>query len=187
MLYSHDFAVCPWCGGHSGSRVDHLYDDHLPREAGPWYCGLCKMPYRVLVNAPGDVVLSKDEDNKKRHTRSMALLKFEGKDGPVFFVMDHDRYRGGTGQDETDEANQDHQRYFFEEQSCPTNWLRECVAVIEDGDCDPHGFLDFVRAVDVPQDFDEDNDANWVALFPEAFEGKIIEGELAVRKITKSN
>src|SRR3990167_1571469 len=107
----------------------------------------------------------------------MALLKFDGKDGPVFFVMDHARYH--DGESESDEENQSHQRFFFEEHSCPTNWLAECVAVIEDGDCDPHGFLDFVRAVDVSEDFDADDDANWLTLFPEAFEtGPLIDGEL---------
>lgn len=111
--------------------------------------------------------MGKDEDSKTEHSRSMALLRFDGKNGPVFFVMDHDRYNDGSM--DSDEANQSHQRYFFEEHSCPTNWLRECVAVIEGGNCDPHGFLEFVRAVDVPNDFDVDEDGQWQHLFPEAF------------------
>lgn len=92
----------------------------------------------------------------------------------MFFVMDHDRYQ--DREMKTDEDNQHHQQYFFEEHSCPTNWLRECVAVIQDGDCDPHGFLDFVRAVDVPANFDQDDDSQWPILFPEAFKGDTIEG-----------
>jgi hypothetical protein len=173
-LYKHEFAVCPWCEQKSGRRVDHLYGDRHPVTAGPWYCDECKRPFRVKVNAPGDVELTKDEGNGQSFTRSLALLKFEGKEGPVFFVMDHNRYRSTLT--ETDEENQDAQRYFFEEGSCPTNWLRECVVVIEDGDTDPHGFLDFVRAVDVPEDFNEDDHQQLPMLFPEAFEGETIDG-----------
>lgn len=174
-LYRQDFAMCPWCDQQSGGRVDHLYDGRLPCDFGPWYCDECRMPFRGTVKAPGDVTLYRDENNKQRFSRSMALLKFDGKDGPVFFVMDHNRYNNGTM--ESDEENQSHQRYYFEEHSCPTNWLRECVAVIDDGNPDPHGFLEFVRAVDVPEDFDEDDDGQWPILFPEAFGGETIDGE----------
>jgi hypothetical protein len=120
----------------------------------------------ALANAAG----------REEFSRSLALLRFEGKDGPVFFVMDHGRYHP-FGTPDTDEKNQHHQRYFFEEHSCPTNWLKECVMVIKDGDCDPHGFLSFVRAVDVPEDFDTGEDDKVAALFPEAFgEGITIDG-----------
>ena len=113
--------------------------------------------------------------NKEKFTRSLALLKFDGKDGPVYFVMDHDRYHPPGGP-ESDEANQESQRYYFEEHSCPTNWLKECVAVIKDGDCDPHGFLEFVRAVDVPSSFEAEDWAQLPILFPEAFCDKTIDG-----------
>lgn len=172
MIYTHDFLMCPWCSEQSGCRVDHLYDE-APMSFGTWYCKECRMPFSGKVLAPHKVEVAKDEP-RDRFSRSMALLKFDGKGGPVFFVMDHDRYRSGKTQ--SDEENQESQKYFFEEHSCPTNWLRECVAVIEDGDCDPHGFLEFVRCVDVPNDFDTDDDDNWPILFPEAFGAPIIDG-----------
>lgn len=183
-LYRHELAICPWCEGESGHRVDHLYGDRMPTTAGPWYCNECRQSFRVKVNAPGDVELAK-EIGRDAFTPSVALLKFDGKDGSVFFVMKHDRYRS-NGSVETDADNQEHQRYFFEEHSCPTNWLRECIAVIEAGDTDPHGFLDFVRAVDVPNDFDEDDDSQWAILFPEAFGGQTIDGEFTPPMLPRS-
>lgn len=110
-------------------------------------------------------------DGTGTYTRSMALLKLDATDGPVYFIMDHNRWHPTPvhGED-SDEANQEHQRYTFEEHSCPTNWIAECVAIIQNGDADPHGFLEFVRAADVPQDFDVDDDNQWPKLFPEAFE-----------------
>jgi ribosomal protein L37AE/L43A len=173
-LYRHEFAVCPWCGEESGGRVDHLYD--RPNTSfGPWFCEKCSRAFKGVAHAPGDVTITKDEKNTTSWTRQMVLLKFDGKDGPVFFVMDHKRYH--TGEPKTEAEHQDSQRYFFEEHSCPTNWLRDCVAVIEDGDTDPHGFLDFVRAVEVPEDFSEHDDEKWALLFPEAFGGETIDGE----------
>lgn len=166
-LYQKDYAICPWCGGHTNSRVDHLYDGYFPTQFGSWECDLCHEDFEGTVIAKGEVELRKVENRRTKTTRSMALLKFDGKEHPVFFVMDHRRYWAELN--ESDEENQGHQRYFFEEHSCPTNWLRECVAVIEEGDCDPHGFLEFIRAVDVPEDFSEDDDDNWRILFPEIF------------------
>lgn len=29
-LYSLEYAICPWCDGQSGRRVDHLYGDMMP-------------------------------------------------------------------------------------------------------------------------------------------------------------
>ena len=65
---------------------------------------------------------------------------------------------GATAPSALETEEQESERYFFEEHSCPTNWLRDCVTVIEDGDPDPHGFMEFVRSVPIALDFDEDND-----------------------------
>jgi hypothetical protein len=172
-IYQHDYLICPWCDAESGVRIDHLYANDLPFVSegyGGWKCHECRMPIGVRVTAPGKVETWKVDRVPQEFSRAMALLRFDGKDGPVFFVMDHDRY-SEKGAWAPDDEFQSSQRYFFEEHSCPTNWLRDCVMVIEGGDCDPHGFLSFVRAVDVPNDFDTDDNAAVAALFPEAFDG----------------
>lgn len=168
--YTREYLTCPWCGGESGQRVDHLYTAAtFPVHGGPWYCDDCGMPMDVLVIAPGDVETSRSANHGSR-VRSMVLLRADGVDCPVYLVFDHDRYLGDTD-------DQEHQRFLFEEHSCPQNWMHECVAIIKDGDCDPHGFFKFVRSVDVPEDFDVDSEA-WFSLFPEAFdEGPVIDAE----------
>ncbi len=98
----------------------------------------------------------------------LSLLRFDGKDGPVYFVIKGLATKAGG-----DAAMQSSAAYRYEEHSCPTNWLRDCVAVIEDGDEDPHGFLDHVRTVQVPKDFEPQS---WRDLFPEAFGGATIDG-----------
>lgn len=177
-IYTKDFCVCPWCEARTDSALDHLYDKP-GGTFGPWYCSECRAPFSGRINAPHDVTLWKEQNADSAFSPSVALIRFDGKDGPTFFVMKHDRCRAAP--DETDEQNQEHQRYFFEEHSCPTNWLRECVAVIQNGNTDPHGFLTFVRAVDVGNDFDEDDDEQWAILFPEAFASPIIDGDVCPR------
>lgn len=104
----------------------------------------------------------------------LSLLKFDGKDGPVFFVV-----KGLAKAHASDEEMQSSAAYFYEEHSCPTNWLRDCVAVIENGGDDPHGFLEHVRTVQVsnalePEDFKRES---WQELFPEAFGDVEIDGQ----------
>ena len=97
---------------------------------------------------------------------SYALLKLEGAAKPLFFVME-ERY-GSRDEDEYES----HRKYFYEEHSCPTNWLRNCLAVIEEGDTDPHGFLTYVRSVPIQagQELDINSEPLWNEIFPEAFE-----------------
>jgi hypothetical protein len=103
---------------------------------------------------------------ERAEQRSMALLKLAAADRTVYFVLDTPAYRDAK---DSDAEYQSHREYFYEEHSCPTNWINSIVAVIENGDTDPHGFLQFVKQVPVANDFDEDDDKNWQKLFPEAF------------------
>lgn len=112
-------------------------------------------------NKRGDVSLPSPEPEP----HSYALLKLEGATKPLYFIME-ERYGN------REEADYDgHRQYFYEEHSCPTGWLDNCVAVIEDGDTDPHGFLTFVRSVKInPESAKDQNEEEiWQEIFPEAF------------------
>lgn len=119
--------------------------------------------YRPLDHAP--VPEEKPTVQPEPEPHSYALLKLEGAAKPLFFVME-ERY----GKPDEDDY-QGHRRYFYEEHSCPTNWLGHCVAIIEAGDRDPHGFLSFVRSVPIPADcqVDHNGEPDWEVIFPEAF------------------
>jgi hypothetical protein len=51
-------------------------------------------------------------------------------------------------QNETLEDYESHERYFYNEHTCPTNWTRGIVEIIFEGDHDPHGVFEFVSVVD---------------------------------------
>lgn len=107
---------------------------------------------------------------------SWSLLTLIGAELSLYFVME-ERY-GNPAQDDYENG----QRYFYEEHSCPTNWLGDCVAVIEAGDSDPHGFLTFVRTVRIPED-NKPSQENWQAIFPEVF-GKPTDSSLLPKEKT---
>jgi hypothetical protein len=51
-------------------------------------------------------------------------------------------------QDESPEDYREHERYFYDEHTCPTNWTREIVEVIFNSNHDPHGVFEFVSVED---------------------------------------
>jgi ribosomal protein L37AE/L43A len=170
--YARTFLCCPACGKETSSRIDHLFGGRLPYSFGPWYCDQCGARFSGSVLSPDNIELDVMSGTDGRRSRALVLLRLEPKERPVYFVLDTHSYGN-----EPDANKQDHARYFYEEHSCPTNWIGETRAVIQDGDTDPHGFLDFVRTVEVPLDFDGDDDNQWPFIFPEAFDGPIIDAD----------
>lgn len=63
--------------------------------------------------------------------------------------------------------------FLYEQHTCPTNWIDRVVAIIADGDDDPHGFAKYVRSIPAPEGMDEAGDIDdncntpWLDLFPE--------------------
>lgn len=96
----------------------------------------------------------------------LVLLKLESADRRVFFVLKTPKF-----DHQNNDWTEENDRYHYEEHSCPTNWLTEIVGVIENGDEDPHGFLEFVKAIDVPKGFNESwhssERTSWTEVFPE--------------------
>lgn len=89
------------------------------------------------------------------------LLKVDPESHPLYFVINaRNRERDHGPNDEN------HDAYYYNEHTCPTNWTDEIEAVISKGDYDPHGFATFVRRIPVPEKYDQ-VEADWSELFPE--------------------
>jgi hypothetical protein len=131
---------------------------------GPWHCHDCGRAFKGTVNAPDDVNL---ELSDEQQVRTLVLLKLEPQDKPVFFVVNHLRFPLAQSDFTEDESA----RYFFEEHSCPTNFI-PCTRIISEGDTDPHGLFSYVAQVDRPADLDstrEDGESYWKPHFPQPF------------------
>jgi hypothetical protein len=98
-----------------------------------------------------------------RFSKTLDLLILEPHEKPIYFVMAGKRYR------EKPDDEDDGKRYFYEEHSCPTNWIGDTVMISVDGDTDPHGLLKFVRSIPSPVMPDDPNaeDETIIAAFPE--------------------
>lgn len=96
----------------------------------------------------------------------LVLLKVDPESHPLYFVVSARRWPHSDG-DPGSEA------YFYDEHTCPTNWMRDVIAVISDGDEDPHGFATFVKKIAPPDGMDAGGDingdcnTNWTDIFPE--------------------
>ncbi len=154
--YTKTFIICPHCGAHTDSSVDHL---EAGCEFGPWYCDECGGGYQGKANGAATEV----QKVASRFSKTLDLLMLEPHDKPIYFVMAGKRYHANPGDE------YDGKRYFYEEHSCPTNWICNTVMISVDGDTDPHGFLKFVRSIPrtvMPDDPNAEDDTI-IAAFPE--------------------
>lgn len=128
MTRTKNFAVCPHCDA-TDSPVDHL----LPgQSAGPWYCDSCGKAYTLKVGLDGLVAIT-PTDAWKVETLDVLILHPQPK--PLIFAVPGMRFNGNK-------ELVDHKHYYYEEHSCPTNWLRPDF-MYYDGDTDPHGVIRF--------------------------------------------
>jgi len=91
-----------------------------------------------------DVIVPVDSTHEmhKGMVRTLELLKIDEKEiGPIYFVLE------GCARFESDAELQDHHQYFYEEHTCPTNFIHGVVGIFHDGDRDPHGVFDHVKSV----------------------------------------
>lgn len=137
------YIVCPHCNQNSGHSVDHIQrGGHF----GEWYCNECGHSYKGCRNEHGQIELTLSDSVK---TNTYDLVVLPPQDKPIYFVL--------KGMSFNDGHYDDGKEYFYEEHSCPTNWLKHMVTMIIENDDDPHGLIEFVRSVkecDAPLDDD---------------------------------
>lgn len=126
------FILCPHCGN-SKHAVDHLFSDDKEKTFGRWFCNECGGGFTGKVKGM-DVFVEKD---KNRKDKCIVFMR----NGNILLVIEGMYFDG--------EFDIDHQKYYYEEHTCPTNYLLDVLYVInlEDGDLDPHGIFKFVSAI----------------------------------------
>lgn len=127
------YAVCPHCG-ESAARVDHLIKE-APIKSGTWNCHGCGGPYSVSVST--DKVITTVKSDSPFSKRVFDLLELPPQQHSIYFVVERKDW-GIQGFDPT---------YYYNEHTCPTNWLSEVHMVIDEDNTDPHGLFRFVKRV----------------------------------------
>jgi len=132
--------ICPKCN--SDMRVswyvDYVLSDRKKAEGKPptfeQTCKGCDTSYEFFVHSPTDI------DFKEIPTKQFSgLMLVKRPDEELYMVVEQNFYvRNGK----VDLDNE----FWINESTCPTNWFK-VLLVAEDGDPDPHGVFQWVRAL----------------------------------------
>lgn len=128
--------------------VDHLFVAPLAvlpgqthRKVGPWSCHVCGESWDLFYDS--DTVMLERTD-RPAYRREFVLLELPPQYQPVRFKLAVWNYDPTLPREErTDRAT-----YFYEEHTCPTNWMREVVEISVGENSDPHGLFRFVGNYD---------------------------------------
>jgi hypothetical protein len=179
------YIACPFCG-EGEHRVDHLFPDAKKAKegfypAGPWSCGnsKCLQAFNLRVFADESVQVA---EHVRKDDDVWAPIYVLMRRGDLFILLDvryHINREAFFAGEPISEEDLDHIRYYYEESTCPTNWMQGKVHLLSlDGDTDPHHAFDFVAAKthrEVWKDIDgrepsvrgSENEDVLVAAFPE--------------------
>ena len=125
--------VCPYCH-QSRFPIDHLVEGV---RFGPWYCDSCGKSFSGVRTADGaDITLL---PRWKRDTK--VTLEY-AHDPRLRLQVKGTRFSKGDGTE--DKEADKHDEYYYEEHTCPTNFLHDCHEVSFDGDADPHGLFNWI-------------------------------------------
>lgn len=135
--YTKTFILCPHCGGQTNSSVDHLQPN---RSFGPWHCNLCNERYTGSTDSVGNIALTALFTRETDKTiPSLNLLVLPPQKHPVYFVIGSDVGRNSE--------HGEHTEYYYNEHSCPTNWLKDIRLICIEHDTDPHGLFRYMRSI----------------------------------------
>lgn len=130
------YADCPLCSDHE-FRIDHL----AIGQPAYWSCDSCGEEIQFIREGLTEFRVA--PTGKKRKAPITVTLRSDTVP-PIEVKVNTWKYPPLYGEEWTQEEFLDHERFFFEEHTCPTNWLRDVEEITFEGDHDPHGLFKFV-------------------------------------------
>lgn len=133
-----DYIQCPHCGEAttreftSETATQNRYWEYRHRECG----GSFMYGYVNGTGVVGAIVGEPEE------TPIKSLMMIPPQKEPVYFVIGNSTY--SRDEDGTPDLDRD---YYYNEHSCPTNWMENITAIIIGDDGDPHGLIEHVRSM----------------------------------------
>jgi hypothetical protein len=135
-----EYLTCPTCDVGEW-RVDQCAGHTT---FGPWSCSHCQNYFKFVRNAD-EFEIVPVEGPEGRNTPVTVTLRSVTVP-PITLKLNTWKY--GHSQKDTLEDYTEHQRYFYNEHICPTNWVSEIEEIEFEGDHDPHGVFKFVSVED---------------------------------------
>lgn len=145
------FVKCPACGEHEW-QVDQLAVIASKASTGysemSWSCKGCYEKFELRYHVDGTVTIAQlEQTNPNPFVPSLVLLKSNtGGDKPIYAVV-NTRSHLKSIQEAQEEVEGSSLQYFYDEGTCPTNWFRDIVELVQDSEVDPHGCFEFQYAL----------------------------------------
>jgi hypothetical protein len=136
---SHQYILCPNCNK-SEHRIDHL---KVGTEFGPWACDdeKCGIYFNGIRTEDGATLTVTDD------THRAVFIELQYCDDPNLKII-------VSGMESSRGCDKNwwieypgHHEYYYNEHTCPTNFLLGVEQVDYKGDIDPHGVFEFVRVL----------------------------------------
>ena len=124
--------------------IEHLIDSPQKLSWGPWYCSECGMGHKGTAgegSVDAELAGGRKED-------ALVLLKLDPGAGTVYLTVRSPRFLSNRTSLEGKAQYDDGDRYYYNEHTCPTNYLRNVVEILQvlpDGtsSADPHGIFEY--------------------------------------------
>jgi len=140
------YAPCPWCHKKASDITYHI--EHAPcGPFPPWHCNACGRLYVVQIGADKAVHVNRKDGEATYST--LVLLRIPAYSEPIYLVVSATQYRPEEPCGEGD-------AYFYDEYTCPSNWLGDVEVVIQGDSTDPHGIAQWVASIPAGDLLDED-------------------------------
>lgn len=107
-----------------------------------WACQSCQMEFNVTRVSDGDFEV---EPTGRRNTPVTVTLRSQTVP-PITVKLN--TWKWAHSQNDAQEEYESHEQYYYDEHTCPTNWVRDIEEIECEGDTDPHGLFEFVSVVD---------------------------------------
>jgi hypothetical protein len=130
---------CPNCKD-GGWRVDQLgiYD------IVEWECPHCHTQSKIEPLGIYDFEVTPALIKRRKTPITVTLRSIT--EPPITVKVNAWKY--DHSQDTPQEDFIEQERYFYNEHTCPTNWLQDIQQIEFEGDTDPHGVFEFVSVAD---------------------------------------
>lgn len=176
------YVACPSCGyehafsvGHIGELKGFTAEDNITKRVGPWSCEECGSRYKIETKLDGNYTLTKAPDDSRFVPVWVLLRLYREVDfKPVYVIAEERAFIDAAG---VFTGNRD---YFYNEHTCPWNWLRKTI--IHGDDADPHGLFVHQETIRRPT---EDDLLNLGIEAEARFPGKITPQDLMYEDLLK--
>lgn len=154
-IKTQTYLSCPECGADAHSWGERAVGSSF----GPWYCDDCGFGIKGVATEDGADI--EEAGGRKLNTLVLLRLYEPLKNGNSVHIVVEGMTFVKPGQD-PDFSNDE---YFYNEHTCPWNYLR---LPLKDGeDCDPHGVFVHQETILMPDGYDSSIDGldEWKMLF----------------------